>query len=256
MTICIAVIGTDADGKEAIVFATDHMVSISNIGQFDKTIDKYKVLNASTVAMLSGNPLIFNDILKDCNGKDCDFEMIKNTIHKNMIAIKDDIVQKQILDTFKVDMKYVQDVMRGPLQNPYVNSLLQTIATFNLQTSILLIGYKGEEAQIVEIRENLINDFHDIEFGVIGSGSVQAINTLMFQRQSKKDTLSTTLYNVYKAKRNAEVAVGVGKETDIMILTQKGRKIIAENKLGKLSGIYEDELRFGKNSKGLSEVLE
>lgn len=33
--------------------------------------------------MLSGNPLIFNDILKDC-GKECDFVTIKENINKNM----------------------------------------------------------------------------------------------------------------------------------------------------------------------------
>ena len=41
ITICIAAIGTDKDGKEAVVFASDHMVSIGNVGQFDKKIEKY-----------------------------------------------------------------------------------------------------------------------------------------------------------------------------------------------------------------------
>ena len=44
MTICIAAIGKDEKGNEFVVFATDHMVSIGTLGQFEKTIAKYVIL--------------------------------------------------------------------------------------------------------------------------------------------------------------------------------------------------------------------
>jgi hypothetical protein len=253
MTICIAAIGTAADGKEGIIFATDHMISIGNLGQFDRSQEKYKVLNKSTAAMLSGNPLIFTDLLKECDAEDCEFDKIKEKIHANMAKFREDTLQKQVLDTFHADYEYVKDLMKGPLQNQYANSLVKSVATFSLQSSILLVGFRKEEAQIVEISENLVNDYRDLEFGVIGSGSIQAMNTLMFQRHSRKDPLNLTLYNVYKAKRNAEVSVGVGKETDIMILKQEGRKAISEETMKVLSSVYEGELNYPKTHKGLND---
>jgi hypothetical protein len=230
------------------------MVSISNLGQFERTISKYKELNSNTVAMLSGDPLLFDTIIKGCSA-DCDFEKMKETISKNIHDLRDNTLQSQVLDIYKVSFDYIKDILKGQIQNPYIENLIRTVTQFSLETSILLTGFKDHKAQIVEIRENGLVDFRDIDFGAIGSGTVQAINTLLFQRQSKNDTLATALYNVYKAKRNAEVSVGVGKETDIMILTELGITRIESDKTSILSKVYEDELDFGKNNENINEMV-
>tara|TARA_Y100000310_G_scaffold83483_1_gene80155 strand:+ start:3514 stop:3735 length:222 start_codon:yes stop_codon:yes gene_type:complete len=62
MTICIAAIAKD-NGKEYVVFSTDHMVTTA-MGSFEHSIIKYKEINKITVAMLAGNPLIFSDLIK------------------------------------------------------------------------------------------------------------------------------------------------------------------------------------------------
>ena len=255
MTICIAAIGKDKDGKELIVFATDHMISHPQIGQFERAIAKYKKLDLTTVAMLSGDPLIFDDLIKKCK-ETCNFDLTKETIRQNMNNLRNDIVQKQILDIFKMNYDYLKEVLRGPIQNPYVNNVIEAVSKFNLMTVILLIGFKEEAAQIMEINENRAVDLRDINFGAIGSGAVQAINTLLFQRHSKDDSLPTTVYNVYKAKRNAEVSTGVGKETDVMILTRSGVEELNSDKIGVLAKIYDDELKFGKTHKNLYEIVE
>lgn len=58
-----------------------------------------------------------------------------------------------------------------------------------------------------------------------------------------------TIYDVYKAKRNAEVSEGVGRNTDLVIL----RKGIGCTKLTKedikiLDSIYEEELELGEHT--------
>jgi 20S proteasome alpha/beta subunit len=255
MTICVAAIGVDDKNKEIIVFATDHMVSIGNLGQFEKTISKFKEINANTVAMLSGNPLIFDELLKDCC-KSKDFDEIKEIIHKNMGQVKDAQIKSQILDIFKMDFEYIKEILKGEVRNEYMAHILRSLAEASLQTSILLIGFKEHQAQITEVREIGMQDYRDIDFGCIGSGSVQAMNTLLFQRHSKSDSLAVTLYNVYKAKRNAEVAVGVGEETDIVILTEKGITKIDGEKIEILRKVYEKELVLGKNHEKVKELVQ
>jgi len=98
-------------------------------------------------------------------------------------------------------------------------------------------------------------DLRDINFSAIGSGAIQAINTLLFQRHSKEDSLAATIYNVYKAKRNAEVSIGVGKETDILVLTKKGVVEINKDLMDQLSKIYEKELKYGKTNEKLFEMV-
>lgn len=255
MTICIAAIGKDDKGNEIVVFATDHMVSNPQIGSFEKTIDKFKKINRNTVAMLSGDPLIFEDLIQECRQKKCSFDEMAKLIETNMNTLKDAIIQKQILDIFKINYDYIKDILKGTVNNAYIDNVLRTISKFNLGTLILLIGFKEGEAQISEISENRLVSLRDIEFGAIGTGAVQALNTLLFQRHSKNDPLTVTLYNVYKAKRNAEVAIGVGKETDILILKNEGIMEIPDEKIKILSDIYEDELKFGKTNEKLNEVV-
>ena len=60
---------------------------------------------------------------------------------------------------------------------------------------------------------------------------------------------------MYKAKRNAEVATGVGKETDIMVLSKAGSKRIGSEQVTALSEVYDSELSFGKTNPKLFEIL-
>jgi hypothetical protein len=254
MTICIAAIGKDENGKELIVFATDHMISLQQIGQFEMTVEKYKKITDNTVAMLSGEPLIFDDLIEPCKNN-CSFEEMKDKIQKKMNDIKNERVQKQILDTYMMNYDNLKELLKNPLQNPYALSMFDAVSKFTLNTVILLIGFKEDEAQITEITETRIAAVRDLSFDAIGTGGLQAINTMLFQRHSKVDSLSTTIYNVYKAKRNAEVAVGVGKEIDMMVLFKTGVVKIGEDVIGVLSEVYDEELKYGKSHKKLLEIM-
>lgn len=254
-TICIAVIATYDDGKEGIIIATDHMISVSPIGQFERTLSKYKIINDNTIAMLSGNPLLFDEFLEgtyDINN----FDEIKDCIQKNMEKVRKNTIQQQILDIYQIDYNYIQDVLKGSLENSYIKSLIKMVSEFSLETNILLTGFKGSKAQIVEITENRIRDFRDINIGAIGSGTVQALNTLLFQRHSMDDNIATAIYNVYKAKRNAEVSIGVGKETDMLVSIETKHYILKNAHLLAMSRIYEHELKYGKTHKNVFEIVE
>jgi len=253
MTICVSAIGKLKE-DEIIVFATDHMITIQQIGQFEHAIEKFKKITPTTIAMLSGEALRFEDLLKDVYGE-ASFDETKRKIHENMIKLRDYIIQKQILDIYKIDNNYLQELLKGRLDNPYTQRMLDAISKFTLKTNVLLIGFKDGTAQISEITEFDAIDLRGINFGAIGSGAIQAINTLLFQKHSKMDDLKITIYNVYKAKRNAEVSIGVGKETDILILTKSGITELGEEQVKALSEIYENELKYGKTNNKLDEII-
>ena len=254
MTICIAAIGKEANG-EVIVFATDHMVTLPTVGQFEMTVEKYKLITSNTIAMLSGETLLFNDVIEPCKNN-CTFDEMKTRIRTKMSEIKTNRIQKELLDTYKLTYANLQDLLKTPLQNPYAGNLFETISKYTLNTIVVLIGFKSHEAQITEITEAKNAEAREIGFDAIGTGGMQAVNTLMFQRHSKNNDVSTTVYNVYKAKRNAEVAVGVGKETDMLILRESGIEKIDEGKIKILSQIYEEELKYGKSNEKLKNVVE
>ncbi len=256
MTICISAIAKEKtkeeEGKEYIVFATDHMIT-TGMGEFEQEIKKYKELNCGTIAMLSGKVLLFNELLKGAK-EIHDYDSIKNLIHENFKLRKRMEISNVLLKPFSIQESELKNFLIQPLQNPFTKVILENILKHTLETSILLIGFKGDDAQICEISEKGYVEFRDIHFHAIGSGSDQALNTLLFQRHHKKKNLKTTIYNVYKAKRNAEVRQGVGKETEILICN--GKKVISltDDEIIKLKDIYDSEMKFGLD-KCLSEDL-
>lgn len=251
MTICVAALAKE-NKKEYIVFATDHMVT-TGLGQFEHSIIKYKKINKQTVAMLSGNPILFDDLinLKNWDGS---FDKIKSQIFSNFKKKRKEMMKNQIFDKFMISESFFIEALNSKIENPLMNSIMKTVAEFNLDTSILLIGIDEGIAKISVIEENGYTDLVDINFHAIGSGADQAINTLFFQKHSNSEKLSTAIYNVYKAKRNAEVKRGVGRETELLVLSHKKVTSLADNQLEILNNIYNDELNYGKTNKGLQQI--
>ena len=258
MTICIAAIGHCKDfGKdcEAIVFATDHMITLQNIGQFEHAIEKFRKIGKNSIIMLSGQAFIFEKILNGIS-EDEPVNVLAENIHKNLVNIRDEIIKSNIFDKLKIDHKYLKEVLKLPQHNETINKVLNYIEQLKLQTSIILAGFMKGKAQIYEVNEFTIMNTRDINFDAIGTGGIQAINTLLFQRHSKDNDLKITLYNVYKAKRNSEVSVGVGKETDLIILLPDGSiKEIDEKNLKILENIYNNEMKYGKENKDLTKLI-
>ncbi len=257
MTVCISAIGKASDGKEVIVLATDHMLTLENIGSFEHDILKWRRVNGNAVAMLSGRTLLFTEILNETEGKSL-FE-VADQIDKNIRNILNNKIQKTLLDKFHLTYGELKTLL---LTNPALNQLAVNVITnvdnYKLNTSILLVGFDvNGNAQIIDINEADMYNFRDIGFGAIGSGGAQAINTLLFQKHSCDEDIMTTTYNVYKAKRNAEVSQGVGKDTQLCILFPDGSlKRLNSNDSFILSEIYEEELAVGKSHEKLKNIKE
>lgn len=251
MTICIAAISKEND-KEHIVFSTDHMVT-TNMGQFEHSIRKYSCLNKNTVAMLAGQALLFDDLIKVEN--DClNYELIKSKIFENFKNKRQSVIENEIFNVFGINQDFFKESLQKTIPNPYINTILQKVAEFKLKTQILLVGYIDSVAQITHIDENNLVEIRSMNFHCIGSGSIQATNTLLFQKHSKTNPLKPTIYSVYKAKKNAEVSEGVGKETELLVLNEDGVSKLSNEDISILDKIYKEELDYGKNHRELSNI--
>lgn len=251
MTICIAAIAKEND-NEHIVFATDHMIT-TNMGQFEHSIVKYSELNKNTVAMLAGQALLFDDIVK-INDDIIGYEEIKKQLFDNFKEKRKEIIENEIFDVFGIDQQFFVDSLQKQIPNGFISFILTKVSELRLKTKILLVGFVDSLAQITDIDEMGITDFRSMNFHAIGSGATQAVNTLLFQKHSKTDPLLITIYNVYKAKRNAEVSGGVGKETDLLVLGDDGVQQLSDDDIDILNKIYMAELQYGKNNNELDKI--
>lgn len=252
MTICIAAICTE-DTEDYIVFAVDHMLTVGGLGQFEHNIKKYSQLNNTTVGMLAGKTM-HTDYFFDNSFDNMSFESISQDLFNKFNLKKEDIIQKEILNKYNIDFNFVHDLLNKPQLNGFSSEIIKAISNIELGVVILLIGFIDGKAKIIEVNDNNIFDVSVLTFHAIGSGHPQAKNALLFQRHSKDDGLRVCLYNVYKAKKNAEVSEGVGKETELGFLSKDGVKILDKSDIEILDKIYNQELNFGKDNELLSDL--
>ena len=251
MTICISAICTE-NSKENIVFSSDHMIT-TGMGQFEHEINNYKPLTDNTVGMLAGNALLMDYFLED-DYSDKSYPEIQSILEEKFKQKRLEKIQKEILDVYSIDFDDVREMLKNPTTNDFQSSILKNIARTKLDTAILLMGFEDKKAKISEIMDTGIETYDQIYFNAIGSASIQAQNTLLFQKHSKQDDLKTTLYNVYKAKRNAEVMQGVGKETDLGYLNENGITLLEDENIEILDEIYNSELNYGRHHKRLNDL--
>lgn len=251
MTICISAICTEND-KEHIVFSVDHMIT-TGIGQFEHDINKYKLLTDNSVGMLAGNALLMDYFLED-DYSNKSYSEIQSVLEEKFKQKRLETIQKEILDVYTIEWDDVKEMLKKSITNDFQSQILKSITKTKLNTAILLMGFDDGKAKISQIGDGGIETYDKIYFNTIGSGSIQAQNTLLFQKHSKYDELKTTLYNVYKAKRNAEVMQGVGKETDIGYLNEKGIVMLDVENIKILDEIYNIELIYGKKHEMLNDL--
>ena len=159
LTICIAAIGSES-GKEFIVFATDHMVSMDmgdkGVWKFEHAIEKYKVINQQTIAMVAGVPLFLDRLTKKIEDKKT-FEEIYIEIYRNFLSVREDLLNTNIFNIIGVNREFFEERLKEERNNPVIEETWEKILEFNLQTSILLIGFLNNEAAITEINLSLIH---------------------------------------------------------------------------------------------------
>jgi hypothetical protein len=88
-----------------------------------------------------------------------------------------------------------------------------------------------------------VQHFDKIGFGAVGSGIPHATTAMCLDGQTSKRKISETLYGVYMAKRKAESAPGVGKETDLGVITKEGICFLETQNLKDLDALYSQNLK-------------
>ncbi len=97
-------------------------------------------------------------------------------------------------------------------------------------------------------------------FHSIGSGSPHALVSLIGNNISPNNDLLHCLYNVYEAKKRSESSPGVGKLSDIGIITKEGTFDLKQTEISKLEKAFRDieeprKSMIEKRLKGLNEIL-
>jgi hypothetical protein len=73
----------------------------------------------------------------------------------------------------------------------------------------------------------------------VGSGQIHAIQSMISFRHGSMDPLKDVLFRVFSSKRRAELAPGVGHETDLAVVSPHGVRHLSTRALEELDRIDE-----------------
>ena len=124
------------------------------------------------------------------------------------------------------------------LHDGIVMELNQNIASYRLGLSLLLAGV-DTTGHLIRIDDpGVYNSYDNLSYCCIGMGNRHADNVFAWYKYSATFLMNEALYIGFEAKKRAEMAGGVGKSTDILIIDEKSINKVHPDTIKLLEEIY------------------
>ena len=227
VTVCIA-----ARCFGAVFLLSDRMITAGDI-QFEPTVSKISFLTSSIAVMGAGDSAFHAEVVSG----------VMKEVHEKVTADPNDWLNvKDIVDLYiqhrtETKLKRSEAAILAPLgldrhsflkeQKDMNSNLVENIArdliNYEIPNNDVIIAgidnYINEpSSHIYSIFNEYVSCDDSIGFRAIGSGSRHAESHFMLARHAWNASTSDTLLVAYSAKRNAEIAPGVGSETDMVMI--------------------------------------
>lgn len=120
--------------------------------------------------------------------------------------------------------------------------LAEDVAGFHMGVDLIIAGIDAGGAHIATVSNPglKVDDHEQIGFVSIGSGAIHAMQALIGAGHTKYRSLEETVFNTYAAKRRAEVAPGVGNDTDMIVVTATGARQLSSEDMKVLAEVYAE----------------
>lgn len=233
MTVCIAAlftwnyapVGSPPELGVGAVAASDRMITAADI-QYEPLQQKAAFFG-NTIVLVAGDIAIHSQAILDTAKEIRDRKLpphdIAQIYGRAVQALNRKRAENEILgplglntDTFLAQQKEMSEsfvnMITGQLQNHRP-----------IDSEALVVGTDGERSHIYSV-DAYGNDtnLNAIGFGAIGIGAWHAKSRLMQAGHVSARMIAHTLAAVFAAKKNAEIAPGVGSYTDINIVLKNG----------------------------------
>ena len=111
----------------------------------------------------------------------------------------------------------------------------------DLGIDLIVTGVDQSGAHILGISDpGVMASYNRVGYHAIGSGLSHAILSLVGAGQDWSIKINQTVFNVFRAKRQAELAPGVGESIDMRIISVEGMRKIEEHEIVNLDTILND----------------
>jgi 20S proteasome alpha/beta subunit len=139
--------------------------------------------------------------------------------HKKYAEEKKNAIERKYLSQYGLTMKSLY-IKRDPSDSPLLSKIDIEVAQFSDFDDFesLIIGIDEDGPHIFSVDKDGIMD-HDVEgFAARGIGMNHAESYLMVNKYTPNSPAGNALMHIHRAKKYAEVAPNVGRETDIIAI--------------------------------------
>jgi ATP-dependent protease HslVU (ClpYQ) peptidase subunit len=238
MTVCI---GALCEAGKSIVIAADRMVTFGppmSLQAEPPTLRKIFNAGQSCVMLFSGGvpdgeELISNVVLTLGGSRNHLVAQVAEIVRNSYVKLKTKRVEENILGPLLgSDYATFRTLVAQSSSSQLLQQVLGMIMQHNLQLEILIAGTDATGGHLFAVTHpGQILSVNMVGYAAIGSGGMHAAVALSLGGHTAAATLCDAVFNVYEAKKAAEVAPGVGNLTDIAIV-----------KNGQIFGIKHDLL--------------
>jgi hypothetical protein len=227
MTVCVAAFGNIRGPQvpPVLVTASDRMITIDDI-EYEPDQTKAVQLATQTVALLAGEMEVHAAICP----------LVAEGLRKNPpdgFLIKD-IAERYALE-FSFHRRYVaqQEILlplglttdtfltrQNEMSHEFIRDVADRLLDHRLKADAIIAGIDHTGAHIYKIIDPGVAVCFDTPcFAAIGIGQPHAESHLMTTGFNKNLDVSHVLYAVFSAKMKAEIAAGIGKKTDLFVIS-------------------------------------
>jgi hypothetical protein len=268
MTICTASIFKwiypDGEVGSGIIAASDRMLSDGGLGiEYEASRWKALILGTKHMVFVAGE-LTFNSLALSRLVKSFDIDAkpttrdIADDYGRIVSQCAFERAAKRIVEPLGIaaDRWHSNDLRWQEIGLPegVLSQVLDQLQSERVDCEAIILGCDGREAHIFRVDNRGIVTLHDdIGFVSIGSGGIHASGYYMQAPYNHMMGYHRALLLTYFGKKRAEVAPGVGRSTDMFLITGDGAGEVSQIELAALGKAFQ---RAEQSSKRLLPSLE
>jgi hypothetical protein len=242
MTVCIGALCNDATIG---IVASDRMVTSTFPPiEFEHTRQKLTSVTNYCVILTAGNALKSVDIIPRVIaslGKTPNITTIAQTTKDFYQILRGNEAEELLLKprTLTKEVFYTRGTSIFPPD--LFNMIDHQFSQYDYGLQLLIVGGDNNGAHLFQVSNpGTVNCFDTLGFHAIGIGALHAIQTFIAHNYKVSYSLEEAINIVYAAKKAAEIAPGVGKETDISFIDEKDIIHVDPTIISEIAKIYDD----------------
>jgi 20S proteasome alpha/beta subunit len=264
MTVCI---GALCDTGRAVVVASDCQVTLGAALEIEHPAGKINPLVPGILVMTSGDRVLGAEVIEKARERLASWKgtLTVRAAAETLCTTFKQKHRERVESVVLVPRGYTFDSFHKSAAQQMSKDLFEGISKqifdFGLNAvEFLVCGIDASGAHLFRVFYTGLNGgdwmqwLDSLTYYAIGGGQGAAVARLAIERQGSALSIQQTLFNVFAAKKTAEIAPGVGRETDVVIVTAGGAIELSPEQMRKLERVWTAHQEAFANVKGLETL--